>query len=145
MHFPNTFKRRVGCSSSDLAELGSDKIPTDQPTKLESNQLQLRTANISGYPIQRIVVGLIGPDGPAPKASVYLYEDSTLNWFKTDDMKSLTNQQFVYFDIPVLADNANISHKNVGSLEVCIVVEKPENAVDGVYTFVVGGDVSNTA
>ena len=60
-------------------------------------------------------------------------------------MKSLTNQQFVYFDIPVLADNANISHKNVGSLEVCIVVEKPENAVDGVYTFVVGGDVSNTA
>jgi hypothetical protein len=145
MQFPKTFKRYIGDSKGVDVALGADKFPTDRPTQEQSNQIQFRPYNINGYPVQRVVIGYLGPEGPAPIATVYMHEDSTGAWFQTDDTKQLRMNRFQYFDLPVLADNANASHKSLGSIELCIVVDKPKNAAEGIYTFVVGGDVSSPA
>lgn len=144
MKFPTAFTRYVGECPKDATRLGDDKVPTGRPTG--GNHTAMRLANINGWPVQRIVVGYQGPDGAPPvPATVYMHDDSTGSWFRTDRRRDLEPGTFTYFDLPVLTDNPNVTVRDTGSIEVVIVPEKPANAPAGKYVFVVGGDVSSTA
>lgn len=142
MRFPRKFLRYVGAEIEGASPLGSDSVPTGSPSNPTDNQVELRLSNVNGYPVQRVVVGLVAPAPCSAIAHMYVGEDTSETWFESDLAKVLYSGTFAYFDAPVLADNSNVHHRDTGSLEVCLVVEKPDDAPDGSYTFVIGGDVS---
>jgi hypothetical protein len=44
-----------------------------------------------------------------------------------------------------LADNPNVNHPYCGAIEICLVVDGADLLPEGLYTFVMGGDVSSPA
>ena len=145
MRFPTSFQRYVGANApANSTMLGSDAPPVGHPRTHVDNQLEVRLSNINGFTVQRIAVGCIAPDGAHPMpAFIYVHDDNTGGWLRSRASPiDVVPGSFSYFDVPVLADNANVNSESVGSLEVALVVGMPAKQVAGAYTFIMGGDVS---
>jgi hypothetical protein len=141
MRFPLAFYRYVGGAGK---QLGSDEVPLTHPQTNADNQLALRLSNTNGYPIQRIVVGCQAPEGsPLIPVKVFVHDDNTERWYSVEPSCRLAEPgALTYFDLPTLADNPNVGSRDVGAIELCVIAGLPDDASEGRYTFVVGGDVS---
>lgn len=148
MRFPHLFRRYVPSpdgAPSELTQLGADTPPTGEHRGNVDNQTSLRLSNVNGYPVQRLVVGYVAPseDAPPVRAWVLVHEDNSGAWFRTElTSRELHPGVLTYFDLPTLADNSNVGSREVGAIDLCVLVMPDEDAPPGVHTFVVGGDVS---
>ena len=145
MKFQQNFTRKLFMDSSKSVEttLGRDVIPLqEQPSELSQELLlQLRPANINGFPVQRIVVGMHGPKLSSVRVAVYVRDDNTGFWFRTtEDDTVIYTGCLAYIDLPVVA--CLNSKSSDGAIEAYIRVV-PESVVAGEYVIVAGGDVSN--
>ena len=150
-----------------IPELGSDKIPTSKDDLPRRDNLhESRLVNVNGFPSQRIVVGYRGPENaPSLIVDMLLFDETSTSWFKVppcDGKGHLIPGTLSYFDPPCLLDHSRAkknpedeSHQ-AGSLEVILIVRaetpdgtRPGNVEigptfkTGIYTFVIGTDVSN--
>ena len=160
MRFPTMFRRRVGDQpegeKEELRELGKDERPEGKPTKGDNFHTS-RLVNTNGFPSQRVVVGRVGPKeavGPRVPVEMRLHEDRTEGWLRVPGDGFVEVGGLAYFDPPCLLDHGkgrsdDDSH-NPGSLDVLLVPGTPPVAAGvepafppGVYSFVVGTDVSN--
>lgn len=158
MNFPMVFCRFVGGAPPGGVALGSDVAPTTLSLPLQadykraSNVFTARAHNTSGFPVQRVAIG-IAYDGAGVPTSVpissYIWDDKTARWYKIQTVSAVTIDinSISWVDVPALLDFPNVSANGglapVGALEIAIVAGLPATHPDGCYTFVVGADVSN--
>jgi hypothetical protein len=173
MRFPTMFRRRVGELPEDappddkkLPKLGSDEPPEGKPKKADNFHTS-RLVNFNGFPSQRVAVGAAGPKearGRRVPVEVWMHEERTDAWFLVPGPSELRVGTFAYFDAPCLLDHGkgrsdDDSH-TPGDLGVVVVpalpvgppqpeaegaskLVQPALLPDGLYSFVVGTDVSN--
>jgi hypothetical protein len=168
MRFQRTFSRIVAAGGGTT--LGTDAVPTGKPSDaLHDNQCSAQFNNVNGFPIQRVVVTYMAALGqfvaqPLP-AKLYIYDDETDAWYQCGDEQMLVPGAVAWFDQPTLGQmgamhgmpagqsyqpgNAAVVAQsyNPGCINVCLVVEKPSTTTadpDGVYTFAMGFDISNS-
>ena len=152
MRFHKVFKRYVPTGGSVLPEglvpLGGDSTPAKAPHADSDNLLQLRASNINGFPVQRIVIGLIGPVGARIPVNVLVHDEATGAWFKTrEDATFVAAGCLAYVDLPVSGD-LQAPDRGGGAVEVRVLPELPYDtmlAPPGAYTFTIAGDVSSPA
>jgi len=154
MRFPTVFRRRVGDApegAPDLPALGSDKPPSGKPVAKADNFHTSRLVNFNGFPSQRVVVGLMGPEealGRTVPLTMWLHEDAVDGWLRLPGDMKIEVGGIAYFDSPCLIDHGrgrsdDDSH-NPGTLDVVLVPgELSGQPIDGDYAFVIGTDVSN--
>jgi hypothetical protein len=142
MRFQIKFTRTVG----EGGTLGTDEPPSHAPRADRDNLLELRPANINGFPVQRVVIGLDAPKGACIPVAVYVHDDLSNRWFNTQPEHDVVVRagRLAYVETPTVAHlNARSSD---GAISLCIVPRLPNDVAQapaGEYTFVVGGDVSN--
>jgi hypothetical protein len=155
MNFPKSFVRYLG---GPIPALGSDANPTtltlaqQAAYKTLDNVFSCRPQNTSGFPIQRVAMGVAYDGAGSPSAvpiASYVWDDLTCRWFKVQVATAVTLDinSITFVDVPSLLDFPNTSLgavlAPVGALEIALVPGFPTTHPDGTYTFVVGADVSN--
>jgi hypothetical protein len=149
MRFPHSFKRYVGKGPGDGKELGSDKPPEGRLVPTPDNCFESRTANVNGWPVQRVAIGFTSPRNARVElsVSVYVYDDTSEQWFRSGPPQEVSNGTLSYFDVPLLLDNARTGGgdglKSQGALECFVVADKPSKGAEGEYIFIVGADISS--
>lgn len=142
MRFAKVFKRYVG--DGEGSKLGADKVPEGAPKGSSENVLQLRSANMNGFPVQRLVIGYAGP-APVVKVAALVHDERSGQWFNTEPEQdaAVRNGRLAYVDLPTVGDLSR--DDGGGAIEVVFIPELPKDAPRGCYTFAIGGDVSNPA
>lgn len=155
-----------------IPELGSDEPPITResfPSPSRRDNLHESTmVNKNGFPSQRIAVGYLGPENaPSLAADAFIFDETSGSWFKIPSPSggTLSPGELTYFDPPCLLDHSRAKKHELdesnqaGSLEVLLIVRamtpegfslrgdlrKPDTFPQGVYTFVLGTDVSSPA
>lgn len=153
MRFHKVFTRVVAKKGEKLApgvlRLGGDTLPKKQPHADSDNLLQLRSHNINGFPVQRIVIGLIAPAGACIPVVVLVHDERSGAWFNTRSETDAVVRagRLTFVDIPVAGDLQSPDHGG-GAVEVRVLPQMPEDkehAPPGSYTFAIAGDVSSPA
>lgn len=168
MRFPFQIIRYATTIPAGELALGSDGDPltaspntfTGQPENYgaakgtRTNVFSSRLCNINGWPIQRVVIGYqYQGAGSAPTLNVqfWVLDELTRYWYKVAGPATLVPSTIAFFDHPILADNPmtqssqpdHLIRREVGALDVAILIANPGAAVDGKYIFPVGADVSS--
>ena len=150
MRFPCSFVRYVGATPSGGTSLGGDATPTGPLTQQLDNVLYSRFSNINGWPIHRIALAYSGSSGVlSTKARIFLYEDSTAQWYQVGADVTIAPGFISYFDVCALLEipntQANLVQATSGSVQVFIQVDKPSGAPDGTYSVAVAPDLTTQA
>ena len=147
MKFGALFTRIFDGDVTENTTLGTDSIdvlksPTEQAVK--DCTFSPRVCNINGFPGQRICVAYMAPESHELTATLYVYDETSSMWFKTDDTAvTMKHGTLTYFDVPVFADMQTGSHGTQGSLDCYLVVDAGDDPPDGTYTFCMGLDISS--
>jgi len=153
MRFPTLFKRQVGGASADPL-LGSDADPnTLTPTisgLQQSNVHNSPFATMTGWPGHRLAIGYSGPMGAlALPVSVFVFDEVVKRWFKVPQPAPVTliKDEIRFLDILGLLNGVQSNTRSVsaGALEAYIKIDAAGADPDGVYTFIVGSDLTPLA
>ena len=151
MKFARSFERWVGPLPLGAKALGGDPHPfteeLDARALSDDNVLVCRQFNTNAWPVQRIIVAWYGPQGanPSPISTrMFAYDELTGFWFATGDARPVPEGVMVAFDMPALADSPTTSCSSPQPVEAFVFTESDPSLPAGRYTFVIGGDVSNT-
>lgn len=149
MRFPHSFKRYVGKGPGGGKELGKDELPAsgERIGAAPDNLVVSRLWNVHGYPVQRLVVGFVGPKGAGNLSCVaMIFDDETQHWFCSGTCELYPNA-LSYIDVPTLLDNAKTGGgaglQSSGAIEALLLIKSAGKAPEGEYVFVAGTDVSN--
>ena len=153
MRFPASFKRQKGSASTDPA-IGSDATPTTvAPAASNDNVLTAKLRDINGWPVQRIAVGwtTTAASPVALNGALYLWEETSGHWYLIQSGVSLPPNQLVFFDVCTISEptpvdrnlyKSSSASNSAGAIEVMLIVTDPGTAVNGVYVFVMGPDLT---
>lgn len=172
MRFPRSFTRVVGDGYEgkplSLTE-GPPTGPLDETAAAASlaadNVLVSRQANTMGWPAQRIAVAWIAPRTEAPAGSrqnhdildlrAFIFDHLTGFWLESTVVTCAQAGRLHFLDVPCLLDVPTAGRRggqvaSPQALEVMLVPWPVANGNDiekeyrkGVYTFVLGADVSS--
>lgn len=151
MRFPRVFIRQVGGSGSPV--LGTDSVPTSNPSQKSDNQLASSVADSGGYPVHRIAVAYSysGAASPAPvlPADLYMFELQTGAWYLVNEQKKMLRPgRISFFDVvgiarqPPRPSTDPLSYSShPGGIEVALVVGVGPNS-NGIYKFAMAADLT---
>ena len=165
MRFPTRFNRYVKSKPNEqppvdpltgnlMVVLGSDPSPTSKTDKNSDCFHSSRIVNLNGFPAQRLVV-CCSSNAAVKRQSffdieVWLYEDSLETWFYFPGLSELRSETVAYCDVPALLDHgrsrSDDDTHNPGTLDLYVrvaLVEPKGSVTDGIYTFLLGTDVSS--
>lgn len=143
MRFPSVFKRTQGVSSADADPNSPGIMPG-----LQDNVMCARFIDASGRSINRLAIGYHNDQGSGTlTVSVYLWDNASSYWYKTEAPLTLTHGLITYAHAVVLVavpQTTNAHFQADGSLQAYLRTDVTGAVAGSVHTIAWGPDMAGT-